>query len=78
MNRGTMRRYTVILTPDVEEGGYVATVPALPGCVTEGDTQDEALAMAKDAINVWIASAEADGEPIPEETASPELAAVEV
>jgi len=75
---GRMRRYTVVLTPDLDEGGYVATVPALPGCVTEGDTQQDALEMAKDAIRAWIASAQADGDSIPEETASPELAAVEV
>ena len=37
------RRYTVLLQPDPEEGGYTVTVPALPGCVTEGDTLEEAL-----------------------------------
>jgi len=43
-------RYTVILEKDSEEGGYTVSVPALPGCVTEGDTIEEALAMAKEAI----------------------------
>jgi hypothetical protein len=42
-------RYTVLFEP-AEEGGYVATCPALPGLVTEGDTLDEAREMAKDAI----------------------------
>lgn len=72
-----MRHYTIVLTPD-PEGGYVVTVPALPGCVTEGDTREEAIAMARDAIQLWIESLEALGEPVPEEDAKPELAAVEV
>lgn len=45
-------RYTIILHPDEEEGGYTVTVPALPGCVTQGETIEEAIAMAKDAIRL--------------------------
>jgi predicted RNase H-like HicB family nuclease len=37
-----------------EEGGYWAEVPALPGCVTEGDTMEEVLANLKDAIEGWL------------------------
>ncbi|MBD1866695.1 type II toxin-antitoxin system HicB family antitoxin [Oculatella sp. FACHB-28] len=37
-----------------EEGGYWAEVPALPGCVTEGDTIDEVIANLKDAIEGWL------------------------
>jgi predicted RNase H-like HicB family nuclease len=37
-----------------EEGGYWAEVPALPGCVTEGDTMDEVVANLKDAIEGWL------------------------
>jgi predicted RNase H-like HicB family nuclease len=37
-----------------EEGGYWAEVPALPGCVTEGDTWDELMANLKDAIEGWL------------------------
>ena len=44
-------RYTVVLLPDPDEGGFVAYVPALPGCVTQSETLDEGLAMAKDAID---------------------------
>ena len=47
------RKYTVIFEPD-SGGGYIARVPALPGCVTEGDTLEEASAMAKDAIEGYI------------------------
>ncbi len=39
-----------------EEGGYWAEVPALPGCVTEGDTMEEVLANLKDAIEGWLYS----------------------
>ena len=49
-----MKRYTVILIPDPEEGGYTATVPTLPGCVTEGDTVEEPLENAKDAIRLYL------------------------
>jgi predicted RNase H-like HicB family nuclease len=37
-----------------EEGGYWAEVPALPGCITEGDTMDEVLTNLKDAIEGWL------------------------
>ncbi len=58
--------YTVILEPD-EDGGYVVTCPSLPGVVTEGETVEEALAMAKDAIAGYLESLRKDGLPIPEE-----------
>lgn len=41
--------YTVVIEPCEGEPGFVATVPALPGCVTQGDTLDEALANVRDA-----------------------------
>jgi predicted RNase H-like HicB family nuclease len=37
-----------------EEGGYWAEVPALPGCITEGDNMEEVLANLKDAIEGWL------------------------
>ncbi|MBV9389901.1 MAG: type II toxin-antitoxin system HicB family antitoxin [Chroococcidiopsidaceae cyanobacterium CP_BM_ER_R8_30] len=37
-----------------EEGGYWAEVPALPGCITEGDTLEEVMANLKDAIEGWL------------------------
>ena len=62
--------YTVILEP-AEEGGFLVHVPALPEVVTEGDTEAEALAMAKDAIGLVLASRSERGEEIPEETGEP-------
>jgi len=50
-----------------EEGGFVVTVPALPGCVTQGETRDEAVAMARDCIEGFLACLAESGEPIPVE-----------
>src|ERR1043166_6516616 len=52
------------------EGGYVAFIPALPGCHTQGDTLEEAEKNAKEAIEVYLESLAAHCEPIPEETKS--------
>jgi predicted RNase H-like HicB family nuclease len=56
--------YTVLFEP-AEEGGFVATCPALPGLVTEGDTLEEARKMAKDAIRAYLESLRKEGLPIP-------------
>lgn len=63
-----LRRFRVILEPN-ELGGYTVTVPLLPGCISEGDTRDEALANIREAIELYIESLQADGEPIPSEEA---------
>lgn len=57
-------QYTVLFEP-AEEGGYVATCPALPGLVTEGDTLEEARAMVRDAIGAYLESLRKDGLPPP-------------
>jgi antitoxin HicB len=72
------RQYTVLLTPDPEEGLFVVTVPALPGCFTQGRTVEEALERAREAISGHLAALEALGEPIPDEQSPPELALVQV
>jgi antitoxin HicB len=64
------RTYTVILEP-AEEGGFVVRVPALPEIVTEGDTEEEALAMAQDAIELVLESRQERGEPIPVDVGDP-------
>ncbi|MBM3157206.1 MAG: type II toxin-antitoxin system HicB family antitoxin [Chloroflexi bacterium] len=62
-----MLRYMVVLKQE-PEGGYSVEVPALPGCYTQGDTRKEAIAMAKEAIALYLESCKAHGEPIPEES----------
>ncbi len=59
-------RYTVTFTP-AEEGGYTVSVPALPGCISEGETYEEALDNIKEAIQAYIESLQKDGLPVPEE-----------
>ena len=49
-------------------GGYVAFVPDLPGCQSDGETEHEALDNVRDAIREWLACAERKGRPVPEPT----------
>jgi antitoxin HicB len=63
-----MRTYTVVLSWDADIGGYNVEVPALPGCVTQGDTIDEALENAREAIAGFIKALRDIGEPVPDET----------
>jgi len=71
-----LRKFRVILEPN-ESGGYTVTVPLLPGCISEGDTKEEAIANIKEAIELYMESLQADGEPIPSEEAAEE-AVIEV
>lgn len=73
-----MRRYTVVLYPEPEEGGYSVIVPLLPGCVTQGETLDEALANAREAIALHPRGLERSGDFIPEEDVPPWTGTVEV
>jgi antitoxin HicB len=61
--------YTIELSP-LEEGGFSVVVPALPGCVTWGDSFDHAVDMAREAIELWLEELQEHGEPIPEERAA--------
>ena len=62
-----MLKYTVILVPE-EEGGYSVEVPAIPGCYTQGETKEEAIDMAKEAIELYLESCKAHSEPVHEES----------
>jgi len=63
------RTYRILLTPE-EEGGFSVSVPALPGCFTQGETIEEAIEMAKEAITLYVESLEEDGEPVPDDSRS--------
>jgi len=54
----------VIVYPG-QDGWWVAEVPSLPGCVTQGDSKAEALANAADAAELWVETARELGEPVP-------------
>jgi antitoxin HicB len=60
------RSYSVYYE-EAPEGGYVATVPALPGCHTQGETLEKAGLNIADAITLYVESLSAHGEAIPEE-----------
>jgi antitoxin HicB len=72
-----MGRFLVYLEP-AEEGGYIVSAPALPGCVTQGETKAEALAMIEDAIRGYIASLRKHGESLPTGHEAAEVEVVEV
>jgi toxin-antitoxin system, antitoxin component, hicB family len=57
--------YTAVLHPEVEAGGYSVSFPDLPGCYTQGDTLEEALAMAGDALGIYLYTLKEDGLPFP-------------
>ncbi|MCD6094342.1 type II toxin-antitoxin system HicB family antitoxin [bacterium] len=47
-------QYTAIFEPDKETGGYTVTIPSLPGCISEGDTFEEALKNIKEAASLYL------------------------
>ena len=59
--------FPVIIEPiSVEDGGgFAALVPDLPGCMSDGESPEEALASVRDAIAAWISEAKAIGRPVP-------------
>ena len=57
-------RVRIVLEPS-EGGGYTAVVPSLPGCISEGETRDEALANIKEAIELYLEPVEDDLSSIP-------------
>jgi antitoxin HicB len=71
-------RYTVVLLPEPEEGGFSVLVPALPGCLTQGETVDEALTHAREAIGLHLCALARDADPIPEEVVPPQLATLDI
>ena len=62
-----MYRYRISLRPLLAEegGGWLPEVPDLPGCISDGDTPQQAVENVMDAIACWIDAAKEDGRPIP-------------
>jgi len=59
-------RYTVVLEKEAD-GGFVASAPALPGCVSQGDTRPEALKNIREAIELYVEDCRDAGDPVPTE-----------
>ena len=57
-------RYTVVLERE-DDGGFVASVPALPGCVSQGDTRAQALKNIQEAIAFYVEDCRDAGDPVP-------------
>lgn len=70
-------KYTVVFEPS-DEGGYVASVPALPGCLSQGETFEETVKMIKDAISGYLIVLREKGEEIPSESEEVVISKVEV
>jgi predicted RNase H-like HicB family nuclease len=60
-------RFTVVLVQEPDEG-FVASVPALPGCVSQGDTREDALRNIREAIELYLEDCRESGDPIPSES----------
>ncbi len=65
-------RYTVVLQQEID-GGYIAKVPALPGCISQGDTRQEALSNILEAAEVYVEDCLAAGDEVPVETETAEI-----
>ena len=61
-----MKTYTIKIDP-AEEGGYVVTVPALPGCVTQGESYEEAVINAEECVQGFLEALVKAGQPLPRE-----------
>jgi predicted RNase H-like HicB family nuclease len=59
-------RYIVVLKKE-QDGGYVASVPALPGCVSQGDNREATLFNIREAIELYLEDCRDAGDPIPVE-----------
>jgi antitoxin HicB len=64
---GERPRYKIVIEPLSEEdgGGFLATVPGLPGCMSDGETEFEAIQNVHDAMTCWIEAADENNRPIP-------------
>ena len=81
MKKKTLHRvyqYTAIFEPDEKAGGFTVTIPALPGCVSEGDTFEEATENIKEAAGLYIEVMEQKKTEIPLETRGSIIAPIEV
>jgi predicted RNase H-like HicB family nuclease len=72
-----MRTYSIVVDPD-PDGGFTVTVPALPCCVTQGETVEECIVNTQEAIELYLEDLAASGEDIPEEREHPKLLQVTV
>ena len=59
-------KYEIIIYWSEQDGHYIAEVPELPGCMADGETLEETLAMVQEVMKLWIETAEEDGMTVPQ------------
>ena len=70
MKNDKIHSYTVIFQP-AEEGGFMASIPELPGCLSQGETLEEARLNIRDAIQGYLSVLKEDGDELPREFRAP-------
>lgn len=71
-------KYTAVFEPDKEVGGYTVTIPSLPGCISEGDTFEEALKNIQEAASLYLEVMKRKKEEIPSEDSGVIIAPVQI
>jgi predicted RNase H-like HicB family nuclease len=59
-------KYTVVLERE-SDGGFVVSAPVLPGCISQGNSREEALANIREAVELYIEDCRLSGDPVPQE-----------
>ena len=67
IKKAKVLKYTAIFEPDRQDGGYVVSIPALPGCLSQGETFEEAAANIKEAAELYLEVLKENKEEIPVE-----------
>lgn len=78
MKKVKVFKYTAIFEHDKEQGGYTVTIPSLPGCVSEGETFEEALKNIKEAAELYLEDLRENNQEIPTDKEKVLISAVEV
>ena len=73
-----VRSYTLVIEHDPDDGGYLASFPALKGCQTWGQTYEEAVRYAEEALALFIEVMIEDNEPLPIDNGGPGVATLSV
>ncbi|OGN04063.1 MAG: hypothetical protein A2831_02755 [Candidatus Yanofskybacteria bacterium RIFCSPHIGHO2_01_FULL_44_17] len=71
-------QYTAIFEPDVRSGGFTVTIPSLPGCISEGDTFEEAADNIKEAAGLYLEVIKEQKADIPEEERGVVVAPIQI
>ena len=73
-----VHRYTAVFEPDKEVGGFTATIPSLPGCISEGDTFEEVFENIKEAASLYLETMKKDKEKVYDENSGVIVAPIQI